>query len=560
MSIWSPPRRLLAALALSTCFALALGGCATAPQPQPPAPTNTAAALSPTPRPGQPQPTTIAGALSYTNDIFFSYATRHAVALVDLHGFAVRDPGWRIPADSLVFGALTLDTAAQTGRYRLRLPAHPPGSFVDVDHDGADDQVQIFTIAVWDDPLTDRDADHRGWPDNLASTISDPENHNEITGGALVVWAADASQQFPSGFGPDGRLFTADDPLGTLAAGYTLVRLDSQPFAFERGDNPDAPLHEQADEAIKDYSRESYSAAFGRLVAQLRREYAFNGIAGKAPDWDALERRIAPLVAAAEQRKDAQAFYMALHEFALAFHDGHVALDGGDLADSAFNAVYGGGYGFALRELDDGGIVVTYVLDGGPAAQAGMRVGAELINFDGRPAAAAAAEIQPWDGPFSTDLALRQARLRFLPRAAVGATARVTFANPGQGPASAALTAIDETDSLDATAPWHGADPTALPVEYWILDSGLGYVRINSNDDDLDLIDELFARALDSFDYHQVPGVIVDLRRNDGGPPQDLAGFLADAAIPLGQLEYPGADGGFAPDGERDQIEPIAQP
>ena len=87
--------------------------------------------------------------------------------------------------------------------------------------------------------------------------------------------------------------------------------------------------------------------------------------------------------------------------------------------------------------------------------------------------------------------------------------------------------AVDETDSLYATSPSANADPSALPIEYWVLESGLGYVRINSNDDDIDLIAELFMRALDSFEYHEVPGVIVDLRQNDGGTPLYLAAFLS---------------------------------
>jgi C-terminal processing protease CtpA/Prc len=266
-------------------------------------------------------------------------------------------------------------------------------------------------------------------------------------------------------------------------------------------------------------------------------------------------------VAAAEQQHDAQAFFIALHDFVLAFHDGHVYVDGGDTERAAFDAAFGGGYGFAVRELDNGRFVVAYVLEDGPAARAGMRAGAELTAFDGRPVREAAADVRPWNGPFSTDLALRQAQLRYLPRAAVGAQARATFANPGRPPTTATLTAVDEVDSLHATSPNSAADQTAPPIEYWVLDSGLGYVRINTNDDDVDLIDELFARALDSFEYHETPGIIVDLRRNDGGTPLYLAGYLSKQSIPLAQLEYfSDVSRHFEPDGERDQVEPVDEP
>ncbi|MCE1249967.1 MAG: beta-lactamase family protein, partial [Comamonadaceae bacterium] len=52
----------------------------------------------------------------------------------------------------------------------------------------------------------------------------------EVTGGKLLVWASDATQRFPSGFGTDGRLFTPDDPMVALPRGYTLVTLDPQGF------------------------------------------------------------------------------------------------------------------------------------------------------------------------------------------------------------------------------------------------------------------------------------------------------------------------------------------
>jgi C-terminal processing protease CtpA/Prc len=86
-------------------------------------------------------------------------------------------------------------------------------------------------------------------------------------------------------------------------------------------------------------------------------------------------------------------------------------------------------------------------------------------------------------------------------------------------------------------------------------------VRINTNSDDFDLTDELFARALDSFDYHAAPGIIVDLRQNDGGALLGFAGYLTDQVITLAQLEYHSlSSGAFEPDGPPATIEPIKNP
>jgi C-terminal processing protease CtpA/Prc len=512
--------------------------------------------------PAAEQPIKLTGTLSYSNDLLTAYHTRHAVALVDLHGFVVRDEAWPIRAHTLMFGSLTLDKQHQSGVYTLFLPAQPPGTLSDVDHDAAQGQgVKVFAVSYWFDPFSSADRHVQGWPTYLTSTRIDSENHDEVTGGKLVVWAPDRQQQFPSDFGPDQRLFTDDDLLEPLAAGYSVIDLSTSPFTIDRSREPQLALREEHSIAVKDFANLGYQAAFKRMFEEVRRDYAFNGIPGKAPDWDALYDQILPRVAESERHSDAKAFYMALRDFAYAFHDGHVNLDGGNLADESFDLQAGGGYGFAIRALDDGRSIVVYVVEEGPAAQAGLIAGAEVIRFGDQPIDQAVSAVQPFGGPFSTEQALRYDQQRYLTRAPIGTSARVTFRNPGRPEATATLTAIDERQSLRVSSIYRGADPSALPVEYHVLDSGLGYVRINSNDDDLDLIDELFVRALDSFQYHEVPGVIVDLRQNDGGANLYLAGYLVDEPIPLAQLEYYSqATRRFEPDGPPDQIEPVENP
>ena len=65
-------------------------------------------------------------------------------------------------------------------------------------------------------------------------------------------------------------------------------------------------FYEPKDVAIKDYSKDSYSKAFEKMFNVLRKEYAFNGIKGKAPDWDKVYAELAPRVKDAEQKKDAR--------------------------------------------------------------------------------------------------------------------------------------------------------------------------------------------------------------------------------------------------------------
>jgi C-terminal processing protease CtpA/Prc len=90
-----------------------------------------------------------------------------------------------------------------------------------------------------------------------------------------------------------------------------------------------------------------------------------------------------------------------------------------------------------------------------------------------------------------------------------------------------------------------------------MLPSGAGYVRINSNYDDLNLLLRLFERALQTFERNEAEGVIIDLRQNSGGAPLGLAGFLTDKEIQVAQLQYYSAKTGkFENEGIPRRFEP----
>jgi len=38
----------------------------------------------------------------------------------------------------------------------------------------------------------------------------------EVSGGRMVIWSPDDGESFPTAFGRDGKLFTADDPVGPI--------------------------------------------------------------------------------------------------------------------------------------------------------------------------------------------------------------------------------------------------------------------------------------------------------------------------------------------------------
>ena len=510
------------------------------------------------------QPYQITGAYKVTNDfVLATYYVENAVTLTDMHGFVVRDLKWELPVVSQTLGFMTFDKKTLSGTFELNLPAVPQGEFNDVNNNGVKDQgVQIFAVAyspnVYGGPFAEGDDRSRGWPSYLASVKTDTENKDEVTGGKLVVWAPDANQQFPTSFGKDGLLFTADDPVGPIPAGYSIVDLDQSPFTIIQEAKPQLTLYEPKDIAVKDYSAMSYTESFDKMFEIIRKEYAFADIQGKAPDWDAVYAKLKPRVAQAEKDKDANAFYLALRDFTWAFKDGHVSMNGGDYAQKDFSTAVSGGYGFAIRELDDKRVIVIYVMDGGPAQKAGMQVGAEITEFNGQPISNAIDGAQSYSNQ-SSDFAIRYQKARYLLTAVPGTKATVTFANSDGIPQNVTLTAIEERQSFSRTSLYYGVDTSSLlPVDAKIIPSGndaVGYIRINSNYDDLNLVIRLFERALQQFEAKKVAGIVIDMRYNNGGSPLGLAGFLTGQEIPMGQLEYySDKTGKFEPEGLREKV------
>jgi len=504
----------------------------------------------------------ITGDFAYTNDfVVETYYVEHAVGLLDLTGFILRDKEWESPVESQVLGFMDLDEENNSATYRLSLPAVPYGIFNDVDQDGAAEQgLQVFAVGynpnLTGGVFSEGDDRSYGWPGYLASIKTDAENKDEVYGGKLIVWAPDGNQEFPTGFGSDGLLFTADDPVGPVPAGYSVVDMDKSPFAVNNDPSVYVALYEPEDVAVKDYSDMSYTEAFDAFFSVARVEYAFNGVEGKQPDWDALYARIQPRVAQAQADRDPYAFFLALRDMSLAFNDGHVGVSGGDL-DYRFNEENVlGGYGFAVRELDDGRVIVMYVLPGGPADRAGIRVGAEIVNYGGEPVGQAIGKVVPFQ-PQSTDFGLRYEQSVFLTRDGIGAATTVTFRNLGEGEQTVEMQSIYEVESLLAVYQGGRSNEFALPADYEMLPEYIGYISVNSNYDDLGLLVRVFERALETFEAAEVPGIIIDMRLNFGGAPLGLAGYLHDQEIPLGQLEYySDKTGQFEPDGPPDRVRP----
>ncbi len=515
----------------------------------------------PAPTPDPNQPVQITGTVEISNALIVEvYFFERFAMLEDLTGFVQRDYEYEQPLDAQILGPVAVNENGEFA-FTLNLPAAPINPLNDVDQNGAEDAgVQIWQIAMSanyiDDPFLGAN-ETGGWSANYTSARIDSENKNELTGGVILIWAPDEAQSFPSGFGDDGLLFTEDDPVTPVSSGYSLVDLDSEPFEIYKEATPALMLYE-GELTVNDYSDQTWSEGFDTLHSKVSVEYPFTEMKGM--DWDALYAEIAPRVAESEANNDETAYFLALRDYAWSIPDGHVGLSFNDIGNAMFEEDTAGGYGFAIIGLDDGGVIAHVLLENGPAAEAGMLWGAQILEWNGQLIHDAIAAVVPWSMPFSTEETLRIQQYRYLLRVPLGTEAEVTFQNPGEdAPTTATLTAVGERDTFNATSIYAGFDANTLPLEYEILENGYGYIKITSLSDDINLIIRLWEWAMERMIDNEVPAIIIDLRQNGGGSPLGtlFASYFVTERIDISRsYYYSETSGEFETFGPPDYTEP----
>lgn len=537
------PRKIALVLSILLIFSLSCSvmnsvlsqGEETAPPPPAPSATPLIAAPSIVGDTGTNEPVLVTGTIPFTSPFFMDGIAEPFVLLEDQTGFVLRDLNHPFEISGQAIGPVELVSDGLLN-YSLPLPAVPQGKLNDVDQNGVEDRgVMIFAVAYWSNTwggpfLEERDG--TGWSTAYASTTTDSNRDYEIDGGHLIIWAPDDQQSFPSGFGADQLLFTADDPVQSVPVGYSIVDLNEEPFRVYKESNPQFTLIEGAG-AVNDYSAMSAAEAFDAMFNKVRVEYPFT--VEKGVDWDALYAAFAPQVAAARNEYD---LYRALRDFTHAIPDSHVGLT---FNPQVFYEEQGGSFGMVLAELSDGRVLVSHVLPGTPAANAGIQVGAEILTWNGQPVQTALDAVQPYLAPYSTEHSRRQGQLIFLTRVPVGQTATLSVKDSGAAAREVKLRSDLEYDSLFEALGYNSVDLMELPVEASVLDSGLGYIRISTFSDDYNLMARLWERHIQALLDNEIPGVILDLRNNGGGSgglAMDFASYFFDREITVAETRY----------------------
>ncbi|NJN43365.1 MAG: hypothetical protein HC806_00560, partial [Anaerolineae bacterium] len=244
------------------------------------------------------EPVFIFGDIPYTSPFFVNTLNDPLILLEDQAGFVHRDFEFVFKLEGQVIGPVEVDDDGNV-TYSLALPAVPQGTFVDVDNNGQENQgVQVFAIAYWSKHLGRSLPRRAGRWRLVGRSCFDRSGFRTPRGDRgrvyWLVWAPDGDQAFPTGFGEDEMLFTEDDPVAPIPAGYNLVSLDESPFRVWKEARPEITLNEGAS-AVNDFSEMTFVDAFDALFEKASREYPFT--AEKGVDWQALYDEFAPQVA-----------------------------------------------------------------------------------------------------------------------------------------------------------------------------------------------------------------------------------------------------------------------
>jgi C-terminal processing protease CtpA/Prc len=465
----------------------------------------------------------VRGTAPYTFPYFRMFLPQPYIILYDAYGVIAKDMDFMPSEESQIIGAITSDPFTSPFTYELSLPFAGRGRPIDVDNDGEDDLgVQVFLISLtsntWNSPFLEQRDDFVTGILNSAVISSDIDSFLQFQYGTLAVYAEEAGQGFPTGKGADGILFTDDDPSAPIPVGWSLIDISTEPFTVTRDEAVDLTLLEAEEAELTDFSDFTYVEAFDRLIDHLKREYSFTEY--KNIDWEARRQMFRPRIEEAQANRSATSFRRALRDLAWSIPDGHVS--GPHIAED-FQRDVSGGLGMVLRELDDGGVIVSYVSPGGPADRAGITPRAKILSLDGEPIADALMRTIPYTSPFSTPHNLRLEQLRFVHRRPIGTSVKLNYRAPDGAELTVSVDTELDSDSFFAAslnAPLQG---TELPVEFRMHESGLAIISIYSFSDDLPLTVDLWERAIQTVLFNDIPGIILDIRQNGGG-----SGFLGD--------------------------------
>lgn len=453
--------------------------------------------------------------------------------------FVQRQSAFSAPAEGQVLLAPRNDNTTLT----LELPANPVGTVFDLAagrSSAAGRGVRIYALSAHADLPQRRnrralDAIEQHALLRASSVQMEwPRNPQEIlapVGGKLLVHATDAGVAFPSGFGVDGQLFTKDDPMVSLPRGYTVVTLDPRGFVFDRSREVVMPFHAVMPAADIDWSRLSHADAFQAFCSLMSERYPYRET--RPMDWLRVHAEFSAAATQAGSSKDVAAYARVYADIGQRLRDGQYVVrlpDGSDVrrAQSQDQGLlaqrqWRGDFSVSMPRIwlsPEGRGWVTDVAPNSPAASAGLRAGAEILEVDGETVSRHTERYSPLSNRGTES----GRRLDALTLALSGKDSlRLLVRQDGRDQnlelrrVSQANTTPDPAAAIDSLAAFQLRS---------VKGNGFGYIGFNSFADASNKLDT-WEQVLASLTRARVPGLVVDLRGNNGRTYQLVAHFVA---------------------------------
>lgn len=470
--------------------------------------------LSTAQAPGNEDPVRVVGEFKYQSTLVAKYFSGGSTAELMCVSRSVRGISNEfVPASEQILGRFTTPVYPPPLKFEIQLPLEPRCANVDVDNNGRPDLgVKVFVamtaINLFGDSYLEQLEQDAGW----VSILSDPVSET-VRSGTLLIYSPDRNQRISSGFGPDKKLFTEDDPTVPVAAGYTLMKIADGKVQFERGTELHMDIAQPEESKNPDFSKQGLLESFNSLIDLLKERYAYTDV--RKIDWEQKRAEYLPRIREADAKNDLQDFYLAIYDFAANMNDGHVQTGTYDpkiagKRQQLFAKLLSGNLGAQMIRYTDGRFVVYSVGTDSAAEKAGITVGTEILRINGYDVLSYL-KSRPRIGFVGTEERAIASALRFAFNFPAGESVKLDFRKPGNSEVTSATLVAGDFQTGVPFPSLSDTNPISLNV---VGERRYGYVRWHDFENvqmNIAGFETFLMRSGDS------PGIIIDLRENGGG-------------------------------------------